>query len=121
MIDLHPVIANMLKPYGRVEQVFPSTKTKFPLITILELSNNAEMVLDGVDRLSLVDWQIDIWDDGKTAQKAEGIAAQVNGAMTAAGFERYFKQQMRDPAIPQRVCMRFRGKLDEKTMIMYRS
>ena len=121
MIDLHPILAELLSPIARVELSYPDTKARFPLITITELSSISEVILDGEERLNTVSWQIDVWDgDGQQKRCAE-LATKASKAMIQAGFSRYFSQVMRDPNIPERVCMRFRGSLDEKNMMIYRS
>ncbi len=121
MVDLHPVIAALLKPVGRVELAFPDMSARFPLLTITELSSASSAIYDGEERLTDVDWQVDVWDDAQTPQRCVQLAGQASDALIQAGFTRYFGQLMRDAAIPQRYTMRFRGRLDNKTMMMYRS
>lgn len=121
MVDLHQIIVTLLKNIAPVELAFPSAKSKFPVITITELGNNVNAVYDGKERLSEHDWQIDVWDNGKTPQKAAELAAQASAALTAKGMRRYFGQLMRDPSGLQRYCMRVRFVLDEHTFYVYRS
>lgn len=121
MVDLHPILADMLSDVARVELSFPDAKADLPLITLTELSSSSDLILDGEERLQGTDWQIDVWDSGDTPEHCEQIAFKVDKIMIAAGFTRYFGQQLRDPAIPQRKCLRYRGQLDTKTYYMYRS
>lgn len=121
MVDLHPVFAKLLESIAPVELSFPTAKVKYPVITITELGNRVNAVYGGEERLSGHDWQIDIWDNGKTPQKAEKMAVQVNQVLTKKGMRRYFGQLMRDPGGLQRYCMRVRFTLDELTGYVYRS
>lgn len=121
MLDLHPILAKLLSPIAPVELTFPTAKASFPLITITELSSISELILDGEERLNTVSWQIDVWDGDGMQERCLQLAAEVSRTMIHSGFSRYFSQTMRDPAVPSRVCMRFRGTLDETNMMVYRS
>lgn len=120
MVDLAPVLAGLLKGIARVETSFPASTSRFPVITLSELGSTSVYAPGGRDRLVSVDWQVDVWDNGKTAEKCVKLAGQVTDTLQAAGFGRYFGQRIRDAAA-QRYCMRFRGTLDENTMRLYRS
>ncbi len=121
MVDLCPVLSDMLSGIAPVELSFPEAKAKCPVITLTELPNASVAVLDGDERLTEVDWQIDVWDNGRTPKRCNDLASKVRARLTASGMTCYFGQMMRDPAAHHRYTMRFRGVLDNKNLIMYRS
>ena len=113
MVDLCPVLSDMLSGIAPVELSFPETKAKYPVITLTELPNASVAVLDGDERLTEV--------DGRNPKRCNDLASKVRARLTASGMTCYFGQMMRDPAAPHRYTMRFRGVLDNKNLIMYRS
>lgn len=119
MVDLHPVFEQLLQPIAHVELQFPDADSLYPMITVSQLDTSAEAVLDGAERLSQQDWQLDIWDDGNTPQKVMSLADRVNNVLVSHGIRRYFGRLMRDPSGKQRFCMRVRFVLDELTGQVY--
>lgn len=119
MIDILPYLAKQIQPICRTSEQFPDIKAKFPLATLCEIGNSADTVLDGKERLSTVDIQIDVWDNGKTSAKCKRLAAEVSKIITGIGLRRYYGNEIPDPAIPQRYCMRFQGVIDEQTGMVY--
>ena len=112
MIDIIPTAAEWLKGIGRVELQFPDVNAEFPLITLCEIVNQSDTVLNGQERLSLVSVQIDVWDSGATPEKVSEMSAQISAVMLSKGFHRVFGQFMPDGDL-QRKCMRFTAKIDE--------
>ena len=121
MVDLRPALSALLSPLARVELSFPGVKAAFPVITLTEISTTTVAVYDGKERLSDVDWQVDIWDNRKTAKQCVELAGKASDILIKHGLTRYFGQLLPDASVPYRYTMRFRGRLDNKTMIMYRS
>lgn len=119
MIDILPFLAKQLRPVCPTQSQFPDVRASFPVVTLCELGNSADTVLDGEERLCEVDIQIDVWDNAKTAAKCKQLAAEVSAVMTRLGFRRYFGNEMPDPAVPQRYSMRFQGVIDEHTGMVY--
>lgn len=112
MIDIIPTAAEWLEGIGRVELQFPDVNAEFPLITLCEIVNQSDTVLNGQERLSLVSVQIDVWDSGATPEKVSEMSAQISAVMLSKGFRRVFGQFMPDGDL-QRKCMRFTAKIDE--------
>lgn len=119
MIDLNKIIADMLKNIAPVQFPFPNLESQFPLITITQVSNTADLIFDGEERLSRVVYQIDVWDNSQTPENCEKLAIQVNEEMTKAGFKRSFGQLFVEKKEPFRMCMRFSGRIDEKNYTVY--
>lgn len=119
MIDILPFLADQLRAVCRTQAQFPDIKASFPVMTLCEIGNSADTVLDGEDRTSAVEIQIDVWDNGKTAAECKQLASEVNAVMTRLGFRRYFGNEVPDPAVAQRYTMRYRGVIDEKNGMVY--
>lgn len=119
MIDILPYLAKQIQPICRTSEQFPDVKAKFPLVTLSEIGNSSDTVLDGKERISAIDIQIDVWDNGKTIAKCKQLAAEISKIMTRIGLRRYYGNEIPDPAIPQRYCMRYQGKIDERDGIVY--
>ena len=118
MVDIIPTVAALLSEICPVELQFPNKSAKFPLITICEIANQSDTVLDGMERLSVISVQTDVWDDSKTPARSADIAAKVNAVMVSKGFKRVFGQFMPDGDL-QRKCMRFTAKIDELNNRVY--
>lgn len=120
MIDLLPIIAEWLKPIGRVEVQFPSANDLMPVITLLETSSVSTVILDNRERLSSHLFQIDVWDNEKNRRQCEELSAQVNKIMLGHGFSRSMAQSIEDPSGLHRKIMQFSCELDEQTMYLHR-
>lgn len=120
MIDCIPVIAGWLKDIGRVEIQFPSANSKFPVITVIEIYNSSDVVLNGIERLGSHSYQIDVWDKGTNRKRCEQIAAEVSKTMVAHGLSRSVCQSIEDGSGLHRKIMQFDCKIDEKTLNVYR-
>ena len=116
MIDIIPTIADMLADIGTVELQFPNTTADFPVITLSEIANQSDTVLHGVERLSVITVQIDVWDKADTP--VADMSARINAVMVLKGFRRIFGQMMPDGDL-QRKCMRFSAKIDELNHRVY--
>ena len=115
MVDLNPFFSSLLQSIAPVELTFPDADSQYPLITISQLDNNAVEVFEGKERLSQHEWQIDLWDDGKTPKRVMELAELVNARLIEHGMIRYFGKPIRDASGKQRYCMRVRFQLDERT------
>ena len=113
MIDIIPTIADMLADIGAVELQFPDATADFPVITLSEIANQSDTVLHGVERLSVITVQIDVWDKADTP----AVVADMS-VMVSKGFRRIFGQMMPDGEL-QRKCMRFSAKIDELNHRVY--
>lgn len=65
MVDLNPDIYRLLKGICRVSLEFPSVREEFPVITITEVSNTSDYIVEGKEMISDVTYQIDVWDNGQ--------------------------------------------------------
>lgn len=110
MVDLNVPIYKMLKDIARVELEFPDTKAKFPLITICEVSNTADLVIEGVEWRSDITYQVDVWDNGKDRSTVEDIANQVSHCLIANHFYRTMARSLKDPSGLHRKIMYFKTK-----------
>ena len=63
MVDLNRPVFLMLKDIAPVQLEFPDTKAKFPLITITEIANVEDYSVEGVECISDITYQIDVWDN----------------------------------------------------------
>lgn len=108
MIDLHPALYQMLKEFGRVELEFPDTKASFPVITLCEISNIPELVVDGVELRSAVTYQVDVWDNGKNPERVEDLANAISHKLTENYFFRVMGRGLKDPSGLWRKTMYFR-------------
>jgi len=106
MVDLNRPIFLLLKDVARVELEFPDSAAKMPLITITEVSNTEDFVVDGVERIYDATYQIDVWDND--IQRCKALAADVSKIMILNGFQRVLGRGFRDPSGLQRTMMYFR-------------
>lgn len=119
MIDIQKIVADLLKDVAAVSLQFSDTNTTFPLITIEEVDNRAELALSGSERLSSIEIQIDVWDKGKTREQTEQLADEVCRIMAGRGFLR--KSSATVPSSPFfRRTMRFEAIVDVVTGMVYR-
>lgn len=110
MTDLHVPIYNLIKHIVRTELEFPEICAEFPLATITEIANVENYSVAGVELISDITFQIDVWDDGETPQRCEEIAGRINDIMTANLFTRTLGRGFRDPSGLWRKKMYFRTK-----------
>lgn len=110
MVDLNRPVFLMLKEIAPVQLEFPDTKAKFPLITITEIANIEDYSVEGVERISDITYQIDVWDNGCDIQTCSEIAGKVNAVMTRNLFRRTLGRGFTDPSGLQRKMMYFTTK-----------
>lgn len=119
MHDINPRIARIITTAcENVQLSFPKGEPEFPLVTISEVYNCSDLVLDGQERYSGISVQIDVWDNSPTREKCEEISREVSKLMIKAGFRRV------SAAAPEENClwrktMTFSGAVDEKTFNVY--
>lgn len=110
MIDIKPYIAERIGEIAPVELSFYEGLRTLPVIIMTETGGEAVVAIDGKERVSSCNIQLDIYA-GK-ANEAEELAVQVCGIMTAAGFRRTFSESVYDEKA-RRKCMRFSCAVDE--------
>ncbi len=110
MVDIKPFIAEQLKNLGTVELSFNDSLNSLPVIVLTETENRAETVIENCDRISRITIQLDIY--AENFEKAEAIAVEASGILTARGLRRGFSQTITDERVP-RHCMRFSCGIDE--------
>lgn len=54
MVDLNPDIYRLLKGICRVSLEFPSVREEFPVITITEVSNTSDYIVEGKEMISVL-------------------------------------------------------------------
>ena len=110
MVDLNRAIFLMLKKIAPVQLEFPDTKAKFPLITIKEISNTENYSVEGVEYISDITYQIDVWDNGADLQKCNELAGEVSKIMARNLFKRTLGRGFKDVSGLQRKMMYFTTK-----------
>lgn len=123
MTDINPIMNEILSEFAEVSNEFPDTESRFPLITVTEVSSISERIIDGIETLSDVVFQIDVWDkrtdEIQTRQRCEKISSDISAKLIETGFKRIFAQGISEERM-FRKCMRFSGQIDEKNKIIHR-
>lgn len=123
MTDINPLMNEILSEFADVSDEFPDTESRFPLVTVVEVSSISERIIDGVETLSDIVFQIDVWDkrtdEIQTRQRCEKISSDVSEKLIETGFKRIFAQGINENGL-FRKCMRFSGQIDEKHKIIHR-
>src|SRR5690554_888036 len=117
MYDIKPEVFQKLSEIvgeDNVSDEFPSEFNNLPYISFYELVNEDVYKLKEELYTEIV-IQIDIWHDRSTGS----LARQVNNAMNSIGLKRDFARDMPDQSGMKRKTMRFKGKINNKTKIMY--
>jgi len=109
MVDLNPDIYRLLKGICRVSLEFPSVREEFPVITITEVSNTSDYIVEGKEMISDVTYQIDVWDNGPSRSRTEEISAKVSDAMLANNYVRVLGRGFRDVSGLHRRMMYFKN------------
>lgn len=110
MTDIKPFIAGLLEKTADVELPFSDADISPPVIILSETENEAEIIISGVERVSRVTVQLDIY--AKTVKETESLAAEVSGILTGAGLRRSFSEGIYGERLPRK-CMRFTCGIDE--------
>lgn len=123
MIDMNTEVAALLKDICTVQHVFPEISSAFPYVSLTEIGNSSAAVLNGEERYSRYECQIDVWDtskSGRSPARCSQLAGQVSAAMISAGFSRSAGKLMKDPSGLHRYMMSFTGWVDNKEKKVYR-
>ncbi len=119
MTDILTIVAELIGTVTRVELAFPDISATFPVTTVTEIDNSAEVVLNGADRIDGHVVQLDIWDNSYTPITVNNTAISINGILTAKGFVRISSNLVRDTSGLQRRTSRYRAYIDEITGNVY--
>ena len=123
MIDMNQEVADLLKDICIVQLAFPEVSSSFPYASLTEISNSSAAVLDGAERYSRYECQLDVWDtakNGRTPMRCSQLAGQISSAMVAAGFSRGNSKLLKDPSGLHRYMMQFTGWVDNIEKKVYR-
>lgn len=123
MIDMNREVAGLLKDICTVQLAFPEIDSDFPYVSLTEIGNSSAAVLNGAERYSRYECQLDVWDtaeNGSTPERCVKLAEAVSDAMISAGFTRVTGKLMKDPSGLHRYMMGFTGWVDNKTKTIYR-
>lgn len=123
MIDMNREVAGLLKGICTVQLTFPEIDSVFPYVSLTEIGNSSAAVLNGAERYSRYECQVDVWDtaaNGSSPARCSGLAGQISNAMISAGFSRSTGKLMKDPSGLHRYMMSFTGWADNKEKKIYR-
>ena len=92
MTDINPLMNEILSEFADVSDEFPDTESRFPLVTVVEVSSISERIIDGVETLSDIIFQIDVWDkrtdEIQNRKRCEKISSDVSEKLIETGFKR---------------------------------
>lgn len=117
MYDIKPLINQKLSEIvgeDNVSDEFPDDFSNLPYITFYEL-NNSDPYKIKEELYTEIVIQIDIWNNRSTGE----LARKVNEAMNSIGLKREFARDVPEPSGIKRKTMRFKGVINNKTLIMY--
>lgn len=117
MYDIKPKINELLEGIVGVDNVsdnYPEDFSSLPYISFYEQDNKDIYKIKGELYTEIV-IQIDIWHNRSTG----ALARQVNDAMNSIGLKRDFTRDIQDPSGIKHKTMRFKGKINNRTKIMY--
>lgn len=123
MIDMNKEVAELLKDVCRVQLAFPEINSVFPYVSLTEIGNSSAAVLNGEERYSRYECQLDVWDtnaNGNSPARCTQLAAQLSEVMIAAGFSRGAGKLMKDPSGLHRHMSPFIGWVDNFEKKVYR-
>lgn len=123
MIDMNKEVADLLKDVCTVQLAFPAVNSAFPYVSLTEIGNSSAAVLNGEERYSRYECQLDVWDTataGRSPSRCAQLAAQISTVMIAAGFSRGSAKLMKDPSGLHRYMMSFTGWVDNIEKKVYR-
>ena len=119
MVDLNKIIPPMVGDIARLEPQFPNIAAKFPIVIFTPFDNGAEVILDGRERYTNAAFQLDIYDNGKTEEHAQDLAAALTERLTKRGFKRGNGAHIKENGLFRRTLY-FTGVIDEKDKMIYR-
>ncbi len=118
MVDLIPYAAKLLEATGaHVELSYEELETELPLIVLNEVSNLTRAAPDGVEILSDVTIQADVYEDSE--QRVRELAIIASRIMTEAGFRRDSSEYVKEDNL-HRQTMRFSTTVEEQSGRLYR-
>jgi hypothetical protein len=123
MIDMNKEVAALLKDIIVVQLTFPELNSSFPYTSLTEINNSSAAVLNGTERYSRYECQIDVWDtskSGRSPSRCAQLAGQISAAMISAGFKRGNAKLTKDPSGLHRYMMMFTGWVDNIEKKVYR-
>lgn len=95
MHDVLPFISSVLSDTGaQIELAENEFSAELPLITLMEVSNTAAIITDGVEQFSDVSVQLDIYDF--TPEAVKKLAGVVSSKLVSVGFRRVQGQLMKE-------------------------
>lgn len=122
MIDMNREVAGLLKGICTVQLTFPEIDSVFPYVSLTEIDNSSAAVLNGAERYSRYECQLDVWDtaeNGSSPERCSKLAEQISSAMISAGFSRGVGKLMKDPSGLHRYILDFTGWVDNKEKKVY--
>lgn len=117
MYDIKPKINELLEGIvgeDNVSDSYPESFESLPYISFYELNNNDAYKIKE-ELYTEISIQIDIWHNRSTGT----LARQVNDVMNSIGLKRDFARDIPDPSGIKHKTMRFKGKINNRTKIMY--
>ena len=100
MVDLKAMVYGILETAlgtTPVHYFYPATFNELPCVSWYEIENQQHSQADGLEYLSSVAFQIDIWS--KSAMTNGETALSIDEAMTSVGFRRAFSHDLYEPEI----------------------
>lgn len=123
MIDMNKEVSALLKDTCKLQLAFPEINSRFPYVSITEIGNSSAAVLNGEERYSRYECQLDVWDastNGNSPARCSQLSGKVSTVMIAAGFSRGVGKLMKDPSGLHRYMMSFTGWVDNVEKKVYR-
>jgi hypothetical protein len=123
VVDINNEVATLLKDIATVQLAFPEINSQFPYVSLTEVTNSSAAVLNGKERYTRYECQIDVWDttkNGRSPARCVQLAGQICDAMISAGFNRGTGKLMKDPSGLHRYMMQFTGWVDNDQIRVYR-
>lgn len=119
MINLKPLILSELESIPGIAQVskeFPEDFAKMPTITYKIEDNSTNTIVDGIEVLSNIRFQIDVWTKGSS--EGSYICSIINSKFIGMGFERNFYHDFKDGKLTHSI-MKFHGIVDNEMKYVY--
>lgn len=111
MINYKPTIVKALKQViENVTEEYPDNFKNLPCVTYMEEVNIPHSICTNGERISTLEYRIDIWSTTSTSE----LKQQINGQITQLGFTRSFCQDVKDPSGLKHTVMRFETHIDIK-------
>lgn len=118
MINFKPNIVKALKRVlENVTEEYPDTFERLPCITYTEELNVPYSICSNGERISTLEYRIDIWSNTSTSE----LKQQINEQITQLGFTRSFCQDIKDPSGLKHTVLRFEGALDLDNNRIYKN